>query len=40
MEGSCSYKDSDNGDNSNNSDNDKSYISDNYNNSTMKVTYR
>ena len=34
----CSYKDSDNRYNSNNSDNDKDNISDHGNNSNMKVT--
>ena len=36
--GNCSYKDSDNSDDSNNSDNDKDNISDNDNSSNMKVT--
>ena len=38
MEGSCSYKDNYNSDNSNNSDNDKDHISDNDNNNNIQVT--
>ena len=38
MEGSCSYKDSDKSDNSNNSDNDKGNVSDYDQNSNIKVT--
>ena len=37
MERSCSHKDNDSSDESKNSDNDKDNISENYNNSNMKV---